>query len=251
MAEILREIELARNLLYEDPLLNSIVIYETFFRRDYQVFIDRLPSPRGVMAVSESKPHIIGLASNDEEATISLLESLARGEEYRFHALNKEWVPLVMEKLDVKKQMPCWFFTMEEDDFAGEVRHEVSPLRPEDAKTIAKHWNPREDMTNYIRSRIERGPALGVWMDGELVAWNATHWETDMVVVLGFLYVKEGYRGIGLAKSLSAAMCKEVIQRGKTPCCHVFVDNQASINLTLELGFRIAGEQHWIRGRVK
>lgn len=161
--------------------------------------------------------------------------------------MDRNIADLIRERFDVYRDDPSWLYVLPKGTIRGEVRHEVTPLEPDDAETINDYWNPGEDSTRYIRSRIENGLAFGIRLDGELVAWDATHLETDNTVMLGFLYVKETFRNMGLALSIATTMGNAVLRKRKTPICHIFMDNEPSIRLTEEMGFKRRGEQVWIR----
>ncbi|MFQ6107553.1 MAG: GNAT family N-acetyltransferase [Thermoplasmata archaeon] len=239
----------ARNLLFANPLLNALPIHRVFHTpvTENHVLVDRLQDPRALMTIGGRESKFVSMVGRNEESVAELLDSLERGKEYRFHAIDSCTADLVRESFDVLRDNPSWFYILERKDFVGEVRHEVSALVPEDAETIDQYWNPGEDTASYVRSRIEDGPAFGIRVDGELVAWDATHLETDEAVMLGFLYVKEEHRHRGFAKSMAAKMIGRVFEKGKTPVCHIFTDNEPAIRLTEEMGFRRRGEQVWLR----
>jgi RimJ/RimL family protein N-acetyltransferase len=110
---------------------------------------------------------------------------------------------------------------------------------------IAAHWSPERDTTDYVRRRIEEGITSGLEVDGELVAWDMTHFETDRVVMLGFLHVKEAYRGQGYAKVVTTATAEKVFAKGKIAAAEVFEDNLPSLRLTEGMGFQRVKRQVW------
>jgi RimJ/RimL family protein N-acetyltransferase len=249
MVEQLRFRLKAKRLLYWDSFWNALPIHRVFFAPESvkDVFVDRMDDPRALMTTSFSEPVFISMVGRNEEALLTLLDFLEGGKEYRFHAVDRNIANLIRERFDVFKDDPSWLYVLPKRELRGEVRHEVTPLRAEDAETINEYWNPGEDSTRYIRSRIEKGLAFGIRVDGELVAWDATHLETDNAVMLGFLYVKDGFRKMGFALSITTTMGNTVLQKRKTPICHIFKDNEPSIRFTEEMGFKRRGEQVWIR----
>jgi ribosomal protein S18 acetylase RimI-like enzyme len=238
----------ARGMLLADPFWKALPIQRVFFlpATERDVFVDRMENPRALMTVSRFTPRIVSIVGRDKEPIQALVDSLGR-EEYRFHALGRVAADVVRMRFDVSSDNPSWFYTLERKDFVGDVTNEVSPLVPEDAETMNEYWNPDEDSAGYIRSRIHSGLAFGIRVDGRLVAWDATHLETESAVMLGFLHVIEGFRKRGYARSITTTMVNAVFGRGKTPICHVFSDNEPSIRLTEEMGFRRMGEQVWLR----
>lgn len=249
MVERLRFVPAVRRLLYADPFWNALPIHRVFNlpSSEREVFVDRMQDTRALMTVGRQRPKVVSMAGRGEKPLQDLIDSLDRSREYRFHALDGVMAGMVRDRFDVASDSPSWFYTLKERDFVGDVAHDVVPLVPEDAETINLHWNPGEDSRGYIRSRIRDGLAFGIRVDGELVAWDATHLETDQVVMLGFLHVIEGHRKKGFARSITTTMVRAVFRKKKTPICHVFSDNEPSIRLTEEMGFRRVGEQVWLR----
>jgi RimJ/RimL family protein N-acetyltransferase len=249
MVERLRFTPKARALLYADPFWNALPIHRVFYlpSSERHVFVDRMEDPRALMTVSRFVPRVVSIAGVEKDAIQQLVDSLDRSMDCRFHALDRGTADIARQRFDVSSDNPSWFYTLEEKDFIGEVAHEVSPLVPEDAETVNAYWNPSDDSAGYIRSRIENGLAFGIRVNGKLVAWDATHLETDQAVMLGFLHVTEGFRKQGFARSITTTMLRAVFDIGKTPICHVFSDNEPSIRLTEEMGFRRMGEQVWLR----
>ncbi|MFQ5910099.1 MAG: GNAT family N-acetyltransferase [Thermoplasmata archaeon] len=249
MVERLRFRLKARSILCTDPLRNALPLHRVFHTPvgENEILVDNMEEPRALMTKSRRDPTLVSMAGNEGEAVRRLLNHLESEKECRFHALDNGIANLIRESFTVLQDRPSWFYTLAKKDLKGEVRHEVTPLRPEDAETINRYWNPGEDSTPYIRRRIEQGLSFGIRVDGDLVAWDASHLETDQAVMLGFLYVKEGFRHRGFAKSVTATMVRAVFERGKTPICHVFTDNEPSMRLTEEMGFRRRGQQVWLK----
>ena len=249
MVERLRFRPKARGVLCSRPLWNALPIHRVFHApaSERDVYVDRMDDPRALMTVGRLSPRVVSMAGRNERALQMLLDNLEGGKEYRFHALDARTADLVQRSFDVKSDNPSWFYTLERKDFVGDIRHEISPLVPEDAETINEHWNPEEDSARYIRSRIEKGLAFGMRVDGELVAWDATHLETDRAVMVGLLHVTESFRKRGYARSITTTMINAVFEKGKTPIGHIFKDNEPSVRLTEEMGFRRRGEHIWMR----
>jgi RimJ/RimL family protein N-acetyltransferase len=249
MVERLRFRPKARGILCAHPLWNALPIHRVFHApaSERDVFVDRMDDPQALMTVGRYAPHVVSMAGTNEKALRTLLDDLEGGKEYRFHALDARTADRVRRSFDVQSDNPSWFYTLERKDFVRDVRHEVSPLVPEDAETINEHWNPEEDSARYIRSRIEKGLAFGMRVDGELIAWDATHLETDRAIMVGLLHVMERFRKRGYARSITTTMINAVFERGKTPICHIFKDNEPSVRLTEEMGFRRRGEHIWLR----
>jgi RimJ/RimL family protein N-acetyltransferase len=245
-----------RALLWEwlnrDPVYGATVIHRVFFRAYKDVYVDRKDGPRAVLAANPpdgpGEELRVALQAADPEAAKDVLDEVPSGPYFVFLAdapMADVWKDVVSE--------PTWqgvsiLYRMDPADFVDRQKHAVAPVREEHAGTIAKVWSPDWDATAYVASRIREGLSYGVYVDGELVAWDMSHFETDKVVMMGFLHTLEGHRGHGYATSAASAMVKAVLDKGKIPACHVFTDNEPSIRLTERLGFRRVGLQVWADG---
>ncbi|HYT17277.1 MAG TPA: GNAT family N-acetyltransferase [Thermoplasmata archaeon] len=166
-----------------------------------------------------------------------LLAALPRGPV--FAHLTDEWMaPLAescAEQLDLNR---FWLFRLDKRDFVDHETAGIRSLGPEWASLVAEHWSPGWDATAYIRSRMDAGPALAIFDGGTPVAWVLTHVESPTVSVIGFIHVLDPYRRRGYALSVTSAIVKDVLRRGKIPALHVQTENTASLDLVRNLGFR-------------
>src|SRR5207237_911760 len=90
-----------------------------------------------------------------------------------------------------------------------------------------------------------RQSIAAIYEGGEPIAWALTHTITDRVGVIGIVHVLEGYRRKGLARSVVAAVVRELQGLGKRPTLHAYVDNVASLSLFPTLGFHKVKRQVW------
>lgn len=235
--------------LNQDPVPSAVAWYRCFeMEGDKEVYVDADP-PRAVLGVvrPEWAEGAAGLALHaaDPEAAEEVMAAWPPGP-FFFH-LSDEWMLSLVEPLVGEWEGGVyWLFELDRDGFRGEERHEVQPLMPEWAEQVAKVWEPGWDRaTEYVRARIAAGHAYAVFVDGKPVAWAFTHLETPRVSLMGFLHVLEGHRGKGYARSVSSALAKDILARGKIPALHVKTDNVASLELTASLGFHRVREQVW------
>jgi len=212
-----------------------------------QAYVDGLP-PKAVLLLAPppwiEDGHGVSLHAEDARAAASVCEALPSGR-VLFH-LTEEWLLGFLEprarEIDPR---PAWLFALDAKDFADGQRHEVRPLTTPSAPLVAKAWEPDEDETPYVRSRIEAGPSAAVHVDDRPVAWGMTHFETETISEMGFLHVLEPHRRKGYARSVASALVKDILGRGKIPILHVYADNAASLDLTASLGFHKVKRQVW------
>lgn len=169
-----------------------------------------------------------------------------------FVHLTDEWMGLLAEsradQLDLNR---FWLFRLERRDFVDHEAAGVRSLGREWAALVAHHWSPGWDPTAYIRSRMDAGPAFAIFDGGRPVAWVLTHVETPTVSVIGFIHVLDPYRRRGYAQSLTSAIVKDVLRRGKVPALHVQMENTASLDLVRKLGFQTVRRQLFGEGMMR
>ena len=98
-------------------------------------------------------------------------------------------------------------------------------------------WDPGVDR-EYIRQRITAGAMYGIFLEGKLAGFGGIHREGSF----GMLYVEEDSRRIGAGASLEAYVINRMLEKGWTPYCHIFEDNQASLRLQEKLGLYFASK---------
>ena len=249
MTVLLEDREVVRPLLFREPIRNATVIHRTFNHPDFSfAFADKVPDPSSVLALKASDhpeaPHQFALHATDPLAAHRVLSAVPQGFAL-YHVADELAFPAIHKRLSVGWWGEAIYYAMDSKDFRDVQAHETAPLDPKYAERVAKVWAPDWPAMGYVRSRIEAGLSAAIYMDGEPVAWYLTHLETDDVVMLGFLHVLDAHRRKGYARSLSCAIIREVLARGKTPACHVYVDNEASIRLMESLGFHRVCTQAW------
>lgn len=208
-----------------------------------EVHVDNDTRPRSVL-VFHVEMGRIAAASEPPEALGNLLEALPAGE-YLATSLELDLLPVLEARMEVTSHRPVWLFRMQKEDLRPFRGPETEPVKIADAPQIAKAWRPERDATDYVRHRIQEGISSGIYLDGTLVAWDMTHFETDKVVMLGFLHVMEAYRGRGYAKAVTTATVEKVFAKGKIPAAEVFQNNTPSMRLTEGMGFRRVRPGFW------
>jgi predicted GNAT family acetyltransferase len=141
--------------------------------------------------------------------------------------------------------LPAWLFELEARDFVDHPNPQVRPLDPRFAGLVARLWEPDWPAEGYVRRRIENGPTAAIYENGDPIAWGLTHMITNRVGIIGMVHVQEGFRRKGLARSVVAAVSRQLFREGKIPALHAYVDNAASLSLFPTLGFHRVRRQVW------
>jgi GNAT superfamily N-acetyltransferase len=194
----------------------------------------------------DPKRQRIVLATRSPGAARELLTSLPSAE-YSASLTDMDLLAALERDFPVTEKDNAWLFHLPAE---GLVPHGDVPYRPVPASyapLIASTWDPDRlpDSVDYIRKRLERGPSVGLWLDGDLVGWYGNHTIPDSTVNTGFLHVREPHRGKGWGKALATALCRHILTVGKIPVCHVEVGNEPSLALHRAVGFKENCMQGW------
>ena len=102
----------------------------------------------------------------------------------------------------------------------------------------------REEIPDFFEdSMVDAGIYYGVRDAGELVAVAGTHVLTPGAAAVGNVYVRHDARGRGLAARVTAAVARDLRQRGvETIVLNVRQDNRTAIRVYERLGFVVHGE---------
>ncbi len=231
----------AEDYLSREPVVNSYQLAR-LNEEDTEVLLKEEENISGVLLRKEGT---ITMRGSFEAMKELLAENINVGDEYRFHAVDPTSFRAVQEVLEVEDDRPTWLCRREYER-AREPEIDVEALQEEDAIVINEYWGLSDsDSTDYIKERIEKGPAFGIRREGELVGWSLTHFLTEKTMVLGMLHIKEEWRRRGFAKEITEKLCMKAEEDDLIPAVQIFKDNEPSFSLALDLGFEIRADHHW------
>lgn len=234
-----------RGWLDGEPIRHAHVVH-LLTSPNTKILVNDAERPRSVLLLAPGTGRI-SAASERPEDLGPLIDALPPGS-YRLTSLDLGLLPTFEGRMELSLRPPVWLYRMRPEDFRPFRGQATRPVGVSEAEMIARRWNPDRDATEYVRRRIQEGVSSGIYVNGELVAWDMTHFETDRVVMLGFLHVKEAYRGQGYAKTVTTATVEKVFAKGKTPAAEVFEDNLPSLRLTEAMGFQKVQRRVWGEG---
>jgi len=255
MTDWVADREKLRAFVYSDPIKNAIVSQRVFYqRRETRFLINDANDVRALAAIEkptdESESTAVAIQAIDAEAAGKIVHDLPAGK-YWFHLANEELMENVRDRMRVGWWSNSWLLALSAGDLVQKKKHETRRIDPGQARTIARAWAYDWDATEYVKARIENGSSAGVLIDGELVAWSLTHFETDRVSAMGCLVVLPAYRGKGYAESVTIDVASQVLDSGRTPICHIYEDNQTSLAMSEGIGFKRVCKQVWGDGVTK
>ena len=252
MASLLSDLEKVRELLDKEHGLNAMVIARVFSKDpDKKIYVDDPDEPHGVMTLQKGKPDHCSIYADNEESFLDLVRVLESGKEYQFSGMRDIFIPYLKKEFERTDINPCWFFVLGEEGVKGDVRHEVTSLMEDDIETVAHNWEYFDGAYDHVRDRVINGMSAAIREDGKLIGWDATHFETDKVVMLGFLFVFDEYRRGGYAVSMCVVLTKRILETGKKPIFYVVKDNEASVKFSQKIGYEIVDSHSWVTGVKK
>ncbi len=186
--------------------------------------------------------------SSTSQTELKKLMSQCNEDEY--FAVVEDWmIPFIMEgkMLDWKLSCVKLYFpdNLKLPSNKGDCDNQTVSLVAEEAEYIYSNYYKYQQYVTaeYIRERIKKGVALGIYEDGKLAAWIMTHDDG----AIGLLNVLEDYRKKGYGYKLTIEMIKRLRKNNKIPFVHIENDNEKSMNLALKVGFCKYGDVHWIK----
>ncbi len=186
------------------------------------------------------------ISSSSREEFEKLIEECDNGEHF---AVVESWmVPFICKNRKTEWQMSCTKLYFPEDRTLSENDHFVTELSVDEAEYIYEHSKYKNYLTvEYVRERLKKGIALGIYEDGLLAAWIMTHDDG----ALGFFNVRKEHRRKGYGYSLLTEIIKRQRQQGKISFIHIEEDNVRSMNLARKIGFIRDRRVHWIKTKNK
>jgi 8-oxo-dGTP diphosphatase len=243
--EVDPEDERIHQLLERDRIGNLTIKgeLEVAEKDEIEVYIDDSQSPKGLLITD----YWVKIYVQDEGALAKLLPAIAQKEEARFGGV-AAWIrDYLVQDWEITWENPCWLYYLKAEDLREElIRHEIRSLRPEDAELVNEHWEfGSAESLGYVRWRIEAGPSCAIFDQDKPVSWALTHGDGQMGMM--FTLPEARHKGYGL--SITVALAKEILARGKIPFLYTLHDNLLAQRLAERAGFRRWDDYRWFRAR--
>ncbi len=249
MAVKVSDKELLRSFFSSNPVRYAVMEQRVFTPRgESSVFVNDEKNIGALLVMQppddEDDSYSIVFAGSDKTAAQDVIKMLPEGRLW-LQISDEDLLPVLRERVRMGWFKSSWLLVLDPKDLRGEVRHPVQKIDVKWARRIADAWSRDWDAGDYVKRRLEEGPSSGIFKDGDLVGWGATHFETDKVSMMGFMNIMPEYRNRGYALSITVDLLGKIISSGRTPACHVYVDNYPSLDLCERVGFKRVCTQTW------
>jgi 8-oxo-dGTP diphosphatase len=184
--------------------------------------------------------------SSQDEAEMKILVGFLTEEDHFFAAVEEWMKPIIPGANDPVWDLVCEKLYWPVNQLVPSSNENVIRLKPDMADYIFMHYKYSEFVTSeYIRERINMGPALGIMNADRLIAWIMT--QDDGAI--GGLEVLPEFQRKGLGQTLTLAMIKQLMDQDKLSFVHIEPDNEKSMRLALKNGFVQERQISWFERR--
>lgn len=214
---------------------------------EIRVFLDEPTDPRGLLITN----YWVKLHARDEPALAALLLAIRDKPEVRFGAV-AAWIrDYVARGWEITWESPCWLYYLEPSSLREElIRHEIRPLRLEDAALVNECWEHHDEETiGYVRWRIETGPSCAIFAEESRsprpLSWALTHGDGAM----GMMFTLPEARRRGYGLSITVALAREILRRGRPPFLYTLHSNLPAQRLIERVGLTRWGDYRFFGAR--
>lgn len=228
-----------KEILEKDPILNMPVLG---FFENYQ--LDKYYKKDDSFILLGSSDYTWAyLSVNSEEDLKELLRNLSF--ETLYFANVEDWMlpELTRDKsIEWRLITERYYFPCDKEILPPEI----------DCKTIEKGMSNYiynnslyKDFTSeeYIYDRLVKDISAGYWGDNKLVGWALTHDDGS----LGFLNIKQEYRGQGIGENILRQLVLDRIRHQKHAFLNVESQNTKTKKLLSKIGFEFDRKISWIK----
>ncbi|QZY54157.1 GNAT family N-acetyltransferase [Crassaminicella profunda] len=230
-----------RHILYDlkkDTIKNINMIN---FIKNYPIdFVEKIG--QSILIKGKSDENWVYISSSSKEEFETLLKKC---DDEGYFAVMEDWmIPYIVKDKKIDWQLSCMKLFFPKEKELSKNKYKMIQLSINDAEYIYNHSHYKEYTSiDYIKTRIEKGIALGIYENEKLIAWIMTHDDG----AIGFLHVLEEYRNKGYGYYLIGALIQKLREIGEIPFVHIEEDNVKSMNLAIKIGFMKDRRVHWIK----
>jgi hypothetical protein len=181
-------------------------------------------------------------SSNEDE--LRFLKSRLHQKDKNFAAIEDWMLPVLLEENELIWDLSMTQYYLPDNIVIPKSEFNAIPLSLVDAETIYNNSEYKEAISlDYVKDRITNGSNVGLYEKDQLVAWGMTQDDGGM----GFLHVLPEFRRKKYGFNITLLLIEELRQKGKTPFVYIEKENMKSINLVLNLNFKMHKGLHWFQ----
>jgi len=114
------------------------------------------------------------------------------------------------------------------------------------ARVKAEQGTPLDPGEVILRLASPHWHYYGAFVNGELASIATTYLKLPEVWVIGDVYTRARYRGIGAGKAVTAAVTKDALTSGAMAMLHVDEDNEPAVRVYRRIGYRVVRVEDWL-----
>jgi len=173
--------------------------------------------------------------SSKSEEELKIIKSRLDNKDKNFAIIEDWMIPILSKEHKIKWKLVTMRLILLGGTSKVELTHSVEELTVNDAEIIYENSDYKDFISiKYIIERITNGASSCVRYRDKLIAWGIT--QDDGAI--GFLHVLPDYRKRGYAKDVMLNLIKKAHHNNRIPFVHIDEQNEKSMRLAIELGFK-------------
>ncbi|MBN1969504.1 MAG: GNAT family N-acetyltransferase [Candidatus Delongbacteria bacterium] len=170
-------------------------------------------------------------------------QNFIRNSDEMFCTIDEKFHNLIENDFELEWSEECYQFAFKGKEISNNSDcYTISHINLKDIDTVDKLWTYHDFYTkNYITNLVNNGNSSAIYIDKQIAGWCLIHNDGS----LGTLFVKEEFRGLGLAEKLLKYNTEKMITDKIFPFFFTVHNNNASISLAKKIGFEKIAKVYW------
>ncbi len=219
-------------------------------KRNHIHMIESLSRGKGELLYSEGENVLIYdrtakvcmMTVKSQKMGAQLLEFIPK--EMEFFVNSQEFMNTVIcEKLGFRVYDACYLACFTKKETISVKHKDIRVLEMDALSYVMEHY---QDSKEYVKKHLLEKALYGAYVNGKLIGFAGVHKDGS----IGFLFVEETYRRMGIGASLEAYCVNRQRELGNTPYGYIVEGNEASLKLQEQLGLYLSQDKVWWLGRI-